>query len=141
MPVKRSDHRLALFVFLIGFLGSGSWGLGQTTAAIVGTVIDESRAVIPGVTVTATHLDTRASRSSLTDEQGRYHLSNLRVGAYEVRAELTGFTSQVRRGIDLNIGEEAVINFQLRLGEITEVVSVTAETPFINTTQATIAGV
>ncbi|MBI4483879.1 MAG: carboxypeptidase regulatory-like domain-containing protein [Acidobacteria bacterium] len=71
----------------------------MTTAAIEGVVSDESGGIIPDVTVTATHVDTGATRTAITDDRGRYSLPNLRVGPYEVRTELPGFTTQIRRGI------------------------------------------
>ncbi|MBI4447309.1 MAG: TonB-dependent receptor [Acidobacteria bacterium] len=115
--------------------------LAQTTAAIQGKVTDESGAIIPGVTIAATHIETGTNRTVVTDDGGFYHLPNLRVGVYEVRAELAGFSTQSRKGLELTIGQEVVLDFRMKVGEISEVVSVTSESPLINTTQATLAGV
>ena len=115
-------------------------GYAQTTATVTGTVADATAAVIPGVTVIANNLDTGASRTAVSDDLGRYKITNLPVGNYEVRAELVGFSTQVRSGIQLTVGQEAVIDLTLTVGEISEVISVTGEAPIINTTQATVSG-
>ncbi|MSO81996.1 MAG: carboxypeptidase regulatory-like domain-containing protein [Acidobacteria bacterium] len=62
------------------------------------------------------------------------------VGAYEVRAELAGFLTEVRTGITLTVGQEAVITFSLEVGGLTETLTVTGEAPLVNTTSATLGG-
>ena len=114
--------------------------LGQATGTIEGRVLDETQAVIPGVTLIASHVETGSSRTAFSNDLGLYRITNLAVGNYEVRAELTGFSTQVRDGIRLSVGQEAVIDFTMRVGEISEVVSVTGEAPIINTTSATVSG-
>ena len=79
--------------------------LAQTaTATVLGTVRDETGAVLPGVSVVVRHLDTGASRAIVTDDEGRYLLPNLSVGNYQVQAELGGFQTAVRSGITLSVG-------------------------------------
>jgi hypothetical protein len=112
-----------------------------TTAAMEGVVTDETKALMPGVTVTAVHVETGTTRTTASDERGRYRFDNLRVGDYEVKTELSGFQTQVRRGIRLVVGQQAVIDFTMAIGEISDVVSVVGEAPVIDTTQATIQGV
>ncbi|MBI2822910.1 MAG: TonB-dependent receptor [Acidobacteria bacterium] len=110
-----------------------------TTATIVGTVSDESAAVLPGVSVTARNLATRVSRTVVTDDEGRYRAPNLPLGEYEVEALLSGFQTGVRSGITLTVGREAVVDFRLRVGEITERVTVTGEAPLVETTRSHLA--
>src|SRR5260370_11674381 len=94
--------------------------MAQTTGAIYGFVKDTSGAVVPGATVVAKNTETGISRNAITDEQGRYQFANLSVGAYEVQASLSGFQTEVRRGVELTVGREAVINFALQVGQIAE---------------------
>src|SRR5512141_1891170 len=84
--------------------------IGQiTTGSILGVVADETGARTPGATVTVTNSDTGITRSLVTDASGRYRAPNLPPGQYEVKAELSGFRTGIRRGIGLTVGSEAVV--------------------------------
>ncbi|MBI2821260.1 MAG: TonB-dependent receptor, partial [Acidobacteria bacterium] len=109
-----------------------------TTATILGTTRDESGGFIPGVSVTVRNLGTGIERTVITDDQGRYRVPALSLGNYEVEASLEGFQTAVRSGITLTVGREAVVNLTLRLGEITERVTVTGEAPLVQTTSASL---
>ncbi len=112
-------------------------GLAQvTTATISGTIRDETGAILPGVTVKVKNVETGITRTTITDDQGRYHAPNLALGDYEVQAELTGFQTGLRSGIKLTVGREAVVDFTLKVGEITEKVVVVGEAPLVNTTSS-----
>ncbi len=144
--VKRSKENLAnLATLLIGILGvtalasSPAWGQGFS-AAIVGIVHDASGAVVPGVSVTAKHIESGLTRSVITSEAGNYSIPSLPVGAYELTAELSGFKQQVRRGITLAIGQEAVVNLTMEVGEIKDNVTVTEDAPLVNTTLSSTSG-
>jgi hypothetical protein len=84
----------------------------------------------------ATNLDTGIMRAATTGDEGRYQLPNLSVGNYEVQASLPGFQTGVRTGITLTIGREALVDFALSVGEISERVTVTGEAPLVNTTRS-----
>src|SRR5213594_3576913 len=144
--VKRSEESLVkLATLLIGILGvtalasSPAWGQGFS-AAIVGIVHDASGAVVPGVSVTAKHIESGLTRSAITSEAGNYSIPSLPVGAYELTAELAGFKQQVRRGITLAVGQEAVVNFTMEVGEIKDNVTVTEDAPLVNTTLSSTSG-
>ena len=111
-----------------------------TSATVLGTVTDSTGGVLPGVDVTITHLDTNSVRMGLTDDTGRYRVPQLALGAYEVRAELTGFQTAVRQGLNLNLGQEAVVNLTLSVGSITEQVIVTGAAPLVETTSSEVSG-
>lgn len=115
--------------------------VAQTTASVEGVVTDATRGVLPGVTVTAVHLETGAPRDAVTDGQGRYRFPSLRIGEYELKTELAGFQTQVRRGVRLAVGQQVVIDVTMAIGEISDLVTVTAEASVIDTTQATLQGV
>jgi iron complex outermembrane receptor protein len=88
--------------------------IGQNkTASIAGAVYDEQKAVILGATVRIIHVETGATREVITDGQGWYKADALEPGEYEISAEQTGFQTSVLRGINLNSGQEAVVDFTL----------------------------
>ncbi|MBI4456645.1 MAG: TonB-dependent receptor [Acidobacteria bacterium] len=111
-----------------------------TTATISGTVKDDTGAVLPGVSVTIKHLDTGRTRAVISDDAGRYHGPNLELGNYEVQAELAGFQTAVRSGIKLSVGQEAVLDFVMKVGQISERVVVSEEAPLVQTTSSTLTG-
>ena len=79
----------AWMIAAILFLSLGVALVAQgTTASILGTVYDQSKAVLPGVTVAATDRDTGQKRTVITDDQGRYNLAQMKIGTYMVQAEL-----------------------------------------------------
>ena len=111
-----------------------------TTGAILGTVTDDTGAVLPGVGVSVTNVETGLTREAVSNDEGRYSARNLVSGAYRIQAELAGFQTAVRRGVTLSVGQEAVINFTLQIGQISELVEVTGDAPLVNTTSGTLAG-
>jgi hypothetical protein len=108
------------------------------TATISGVVKDPTGAVIPGVAVVVTNADTGISRSGQTGSDGSYRFPALQVGTYDVRAEHPGFQATVQQGLRISVGDEAVLNFTLEVGAVTETVSVTAEASLVNTTSGTL---
>jgi hypothetical protein len=112
----------------------------QVSAAISGRVTDPAGAVISGATVTANNLETQAVRATVTDEAGRYSILSLAVGGYEVRILKQGFQEAIRSGIHLAVGQEAVVDMALRLGQVNEQVKVTADAPLVSLTYADISG-
>src|SRR3989449_3460658 len=127
-------YRAVMAQLAVLFLVIGAAPLfAQSTATIVGVVRD-SGGVLPGATVTVRNVDTGLTRSGPTGEEGAYRFPALPVGPYEIRAELAGFRTTVRSGVRLLVGQEAVIDMMLELGSIQETVTVTAETPLVETT-------
>src|SRR5688572_26652957 len=88
------------------------------TATILGVVRDSDRAVLPGATVSIRNVDTGLTRTAPTDGDGSYRFPALPVGPYEIRVELQGFRTAVRSGVRLVVGQEAVLDFILELGQI-----------------------
>src|SRR5271166_5908504 len=113
----------------------------QVTASISGRVEDATGAGVPGATVTVKSLETGATRSVVTGESGNFRLLSLPLGHQEVKVEKTGFKEAVRTGINLEVGQEAVVNLQLQVGEFAQQVVVSAEAPVVNTTTASVRGV
>jgi len=106
----------------------------QTGAAVTGVVTDTSGAVLPGVTVEAkSPALIEQLRSAVTDEGGRYRIVDLRPGTYTVTFTLPGFTTITRDGIELSGTFIATVNADLRVGSLQETVTVTGETPVVDT--------
>ncbi|MBI4474384.1 MAG: TonB-dependent receptor [Acidobacteria bacterium] len=114
--------------------------LAQTTSTILGTVRDTSRAVIPGVLITATHVGTNISRTVITDELGNYVIPFLAVGEYEVTGELAGFQKAIRR-IVLQVDQRARVDLSLEVGAFTQIAEVVAETALLKTDSSEIGAV
>ncbi len=112
----------------------------QTTASISGKIEDPTGAPVSGVNVTVKSLETGGTRTTTTDETGHFQVISLPLGKQEVRAEKTGFKPVVRTGVTLDLGEEAVVNLRLELGDITQQVTVTEDVPVVNTTTASVSG-
>src|SRR5215208_3736780 len=94
---------------------------------ISGTIKDAQGAVVPGVTVSVTNLDTQTVRTSVTDSTGFYTFPNLPPGKYDVAAELAGFKKALRQNVTLDAASSQTLNLTLETGAITEAVTVTAE--------------
>ncbi len=111
------------------------------TGDVLGSVQDTTGAVLPGVEVTVTHVDTGISRTIISDDEGRYQVSNLNLGYYEVAGSLPGFQTAVRDGIEITIGRRAVVDLILNVGEISERVVVTGEAPLVETTTGALGAI
>ena len=111
------------------------------TASIVGTVMDESGAVLPGVTVTATQCATAVASTTVTNGSGQFVFPGLKVGVYTITAELAGFKRAVRSELRLNVQDRAAVDFKLTLGQIAENVVVTGISPLLQTQSADIGSV
>src|SRR5215831_10601451 len=114
---------------------------GQSaTATILGVVRDTTGALVPGVNITVKHVDTGLTREVLSTESGGYNVPLLTVGTYELTTNMPGFKQQVRRGINLVVGQQAVIDVTLEVGIAAEQVTVTEEAPLVNTTLSSTSG-
>src|SRR5688572_14735204 len=117
-----------------------AWLLSQSSAAISGTVRDSSGAVMPGAEIVVKNAATGFTRTVVTNDAGRFSLPQLPLGDYEVTGTLSGFKTEVRRGIGLTVGREAMVDLVLSVGNVAERVEVTGEAPLVETTQSSVAG-
>jgi hypothetical protein len=127
-------------LIVLAVLGTGVVFAQGSTAAITGSVKDASGAVLQGAAITVKHLDTGLTRAAESDASGNFTIPSLPVGAYEVTAEKMGFRRELRRGINLEVAEEAQVNMTLQVGSIDQQVTVTEDAPLVNTTLASTAG-
>src|ERR671931_2287774 len=129
--MRRPLRELCLTAFAVLF--TSTFAFAQlSTAQLSGRVTDESSAVLPGVTVTATQTDTGFVRSGVTDDSGTYILSNLPTGPYRLEVSLQGFRTYVQTGIVLQVAAAPVINVALSVGNLQETVSVEAAAPLVD---------
>src|SRR6059036_1544178 len=138
------QHPFARFVTAIVALialGTGLSFAQTSTATILGTVKDASGALVPGVSITVKHTESGLTRTVVSSEQGAYTVPLLPVGAYEITTMMPGFKQVVRSGINLVVGQEAVVDLTLEVGANTEQVTVTEEAPLVNTTTSSTSGV
>src|SRR3989475_11191210 len=133
-----SRHALAGVLFSICFAVATIHA--QVTASVSGRIEDSTGAAVPGAMVTVTSLETGAGRTASTNETGTYRVLSLPVGRYEVKAELSGFKAARQTGVNLAVGEEAVVNLKLEVGAVQDEVTVTGEAPVVNTTTASVSG-
>ena len=133
-------QRIACSVALLGlFTTAPAWAQG--TAELNGRVTDDSGAVLPGVAVTVTQIDTGFSRTDVTDAAGSYLMPNLPVGPYRLEVALQGFRTYVQTGIVLQVGATPTINAVLGVGSLEETVSVEAAVPIVDVRSAGISEV
>jgi hypothetical protein len=108
----------------------------QTTGTLVGTMTDESGAIVPGVTIMAKHLGTGRTFEAVSTSTGVYTLQLLPVGDYEVTFTLTGFQTATVKGISLHVNDRLELNGKLKVGGVAEVVEVTAAQQMVQPTPA-----
>ena len=129
-------------VFLKGIVVAALWLIVSPSVAfaqsgISGLVTDTTGAVLPGVTVEAASPElSEKVKTAVTDAQGRYRVSDLRPGLYTVTFTLTGFNVVKRDGINLPADFVANISVQLGVGTLEETITVSGQTPVVDTTQA-----
>jgi hypothetical protein len=127
---------LALFVMLV--CGPGTHA--QISASIEGLVIDSSGAPVASSRVNARNIDTGVTRTTTTDDRGRYLLLSLPVGEYEVMVSKPGFRQAIRSGIHLAVGQEASVDLTLQISAATDEVRVIGDAPIVSTTTQDISG-
>src|SRR5579864_8733072 len=111
--------------------------LAQTdTGRILGTVFDQTGAIVPGATVTITDTDRGTTRNLTTNDAGEYQAPNLIAGTYIVRVAAMGFKNVERRNIGLEVAKDVRIDVTLQPGDTTTTVTITAEAPLVDSTSA-----
>src|SRR2546425_10753734 len=126
---------------LVLFVGLAGTSYGQTVGASVqGTISDATGAVLPGASVSVKNSGTGAIVEFVSDERGRYLAPLLQPGEYEIQVSLPGFRSVSRRGIGLAVGQNAVVDVKLDVGQVTNQVEVVADANPINLTSAAVSG-
>jgi len=120
----------------------GRPAVGQTTfGSIVGTVTDPSGGAIPGSGITLTNIGTQERRTAEADATGNYRFVNLISGNYRLQVETAGFKRYSREPIRVEVGSTLRIDPAMQVGDVAETVTVSAETPLLQTQTGTIGSV
>ncbi len=123
-------------VLLCVTLVTSAWA--QTGGTLLGSVVDDQGLALPGVSVALTNIDTGWARSVVVDERGRYRAAALPPGVYAIKAELSGFATVVRDRVPLTLGQELTINMTMSVATLTETVTVSGQSPLVETTSSTL---
>jgi hypothetical protein len=145
LRTRRSDGSVpqgftfVLSIFLLAFALVPS-ARAQDLASISGAVVDPQGAVVTGAAVDVKNTDTGATRSTVTDDAGRFRVASIPVGNYEVHVRKDGFREEVQSGIHLVLGQDADLSVALRLGSVSEITTVMADAPPVSVESADVSG-
>jgi carboxypeptidase family protein/TonB-dependent receptor-like protein len=136
MPSVNSRGRsfLLFALVIVTAVLAGRVHAQRTTGDVQGVVKDASGAVLPGVTVNVTGPNIPRAQTTTTSENGSYRITNLPPGTYTLSFELSGFKTIALQGLRVSVGGTLEQNVGLEIGALSESVSVTAETPVVDTT-------
>src|SRR5688572_6788876 len=112
----------------------------QVAGTISGYVRDSSGAVVPGAVVTAVSSEQQLRRSALSDSTGFYNLLAMPSGVYDITIAAQGFDQLVQNGVRLTLGESLRLDGMLKVGSMTEQVTVSSTATLVNTTSQTLSG-
>src|ERR1700676_451430 len=140
---KSASTRIAFAWFAMLGLIVSSVGVNRlyaqaASASMQGTVTDASGAAVPDASVQVKNIGTGAAQTTNTDSAGRFTVSDLAVGGYELQATKAGFSTVVHRGITLAVGSQTVVDFSLPVGQQQQTVTVEGEASQVDTTNATV---
>ncbi|MCI0390800.1 MAG: carboxypeptidase-like regulatory domain-containing protein [Acidobacteria bacterium] len=108
----------------------------ENRATIVGTVTDPQGNVIPNATIKAANIETNAATTTTSNDAGLYTLPFLPVGKYKISVTASGLKTALRDGLELRVGDRIQLDFQLEVGQVSETVTVTGQTPLLETAMA-----
>jgi hypothetical protein len=135
-------RRVSIAALLFAFACMATPAMAQTTTGVIsGIITDAQGGVLPGVTVTARNVDTGATRTVVTEGDGRFRFAALQPGPYEVKAELSGFGPVIVPALTVNTASEVTRNVTMQVVGVQESVTVTGEAPIIETTKTEVSGV
>ena len=136
--IARLSAAIAATMLQVMALGVPAAFAQITAATVSGVVADETGGVLPGVDVTLKNIETGLTRSVVTAGDGSYNVPGLPPGLYDARASLSGFTSAVRSGISLAVGQQASLNLTLKVGA-TETVIVASTAALVDTKSSSLS--
>jgi hypothetical protein len=125
-PVRRIGSASIRMAALFAFVLFCSPVHAQSTASIEGQVTDQHSEVITGVEITLVSRELGFKRTAVTDDEGRFQIAALAVGAYRIEVRAHGFQTQIVESITLEVGKRVTQNFQLQVGDVAQQVTVTA---------------
>src|SRR6266699_4785908 len=141
MPLRLFGEKCSSGVWILVIAAISIWGTCQAYAQVAGatltgTVKDSSGAVIPNAQVLISEVATGVTRTVSPVAAGLYTAPNLLPGTYDVRVSATGFSTQLQKGITLTVGAQQVLDFTMKVGQMTQTVEVTTEAPTVELTSS-----
>jgi len=133
VPVTR-----LIFTLVLLCMGAGGLTAQEFRATISGTVTDAQSAIVPGASVTVSNMETGAVSKTTAGQSGAYTAPSLAPGIYSVRVSFDGFSAYTRTGITLAAGSHVQIDVMLQLATVSQEITVTADAPLIDSTNAAI---
>jgi hypothetical protein len=133
----RASRVLVLALWVV--LAPADSALAQS-ASLIGIVTDQTKAVLPGATITATNLETGTQAAAVSTASGEYRILQLAPGMYRVQAELAGFSTVTVASVELLVGQNGTVPFVMSVAQLNESVTVTGEAPFVDTSSSQVAG-
>ena len=121
------------FLFTVLSLVSVAFAQTTGTATVVGSVTDNTGAIVPGATINLVNNETKFSYNGVTNAEGGYYVPNLSPGTYILTIQAQGFKRYVREGVILRTSEQPRIDVQLEVGAVTESINVTGAAPLLET--------
>src|SRR5688500_19052914 len=131
--------RVAPLLVLSAFIFTAIPAFAQE-GSLLGSVADGTKAALPGVTITATMIDTGRVSTTVSDERGESRLRGLPAGRYRVQAELSGFSTIVIPDFELLVGQNRSLPFQMQVASVSETLTVTGESPLVDISSTQVAG-
>ncbi len=124
---------MAKYLFGLCLLPALASGQGETTSAIAGVVLDQSKAGVPDAVVTVRNTENGLKRSVKTDPAGRFTFPQLQPGVYRVSVEADGFATQQQDSVTAGLGQTQTVNFTLVVAAAKQDVLVNGDAPLVNT--------
>jgi hypothetical protein len=142
MSKSRNKSWLGIVLITCALIFGTSPGIAQVdTGTILGTVKDQTGAVIPDARVTITNQGTSEQITTTTRSDGTYIVTPLKIGSYRISVEHAGFSKAENAAFELNIQQQAVVDFELRAGSTSQTVEVTAQAALLQTQNAVVGQV
>jgi outer membrane receptor protein involved in Fe transport len=141
MTLSRLLALAAILVVAAGLALPATARAQGNVGVIDGRVLDQSKAAIPGATVTAKNVATGLTRTATVSPTGTYRITALPAGSYDVSVSLTGFSTQVTKSVEVRVGDTATVDFSMKVGAITETVEVMGESPLVQATTSDVGQV
>ncbi len=147
MPTREIGDRvlrrilLAFFILYISVFSGQRAAAQQATALLTGTIKDPAGAVVSGANVTLKNSDTNVTRTATSNKDGDFLFTLVPIGTYEVQVEQEGFNKYVRKGITLQINQNARVDVTLQVGASTQVIEVAGDVTQVDTVSATLGNV
>jgi hypothetical protein len=132
-----SNRCLSVWLLVLASLAAAQ---AQVAAAISGEVRDPSGAVVRDATVKVRSLEGGTTRVATTGTDGSFKFLSLPLGQQEVKAEKPGFKVAIRTGVNLEVGQQAVVVLQLEVGDSAQIITVLEDAPVVNTMPASVSG-